>query len=184
MQRRTTALVGLLAVAGLAFLIWKAGRPNKPQPELPPKPPVAATNSEQPQKPEEPKPAEEPAKPLTELDRVLAGGAVPPLPESAPKSVKFGVILFTYQGAQGAPLNAPPKDVAFKRAQSILPDAVANFADAAKKGDPGSIADAGRVSREVLEPALEYVLFTLEPGKVFNEPLDTPRGFWLLQRIQ
>ena len=57
-----------------------------------------------------------------------------------------------------------------------------DFAEAVKKGDRGSTTDAGRIPRGVLEPYLEYVLFTLEKAKVHPEPLDTPRGYWIVRR--
>jgi hypothetical protein len=117
------------------------------------------------------------------FDTLPNGAPVPELPNGAPKSVTFGVILLAYQGAQGAPADAPTKDRARDRARAMLPEAIQDFSEAAKKGDHGSQAEAGRVPRGVLEPAIEYVLFTLEKGTVYPEPLDTPRGFWLIKRI-
>jgi parvulin-like peptidyl-prolyl isomerase len=43
--------------------------------------------------------------------------------------------------------------------------------------------DAGRIPRGVLEPAAEYALFTLSPGAV-SDPVETPRGFWIVKRIE
>jgi hypothetical protein len=117
------------------------------------------------------------------LAALIGGGEVPALPGSAPKQVTFGVVLFAYAGAQGAPQGAPSKQAALERAQSVLPKAVSDFAEASKHGDSGSVANAGRISRGILEPALEYALFTLPKGQVFPEPIDTPRGYWLLRRI-
>jgi hypothetical protein len=34
----------------------------------------------------------------------------------------------------------------------------------------------------VLEPPIEYLLFTLEKGAMHPEPVDTPRGYWLIRR--
>jgi hypothetical protein len=37
--------------------------------------------------------------------------------------------------------------------------------------------------RGILEPAVEYLLFTLPKGTVYAEPIDTPRGYWIVRRI-
>jgi parvulin-like peptidyl-prolyl isomerase len=37
--------------------------------------------------------------------------------------------------------------------------------------------------RGVLEPALEYTLFTLPVGGV-SDPLETPRGYWIAKRTE
>jgi hypothetical protein len=110
-------------------------------------------------------------------------GEVPPLPDKAPKAVHFGVVLFGYEGAQGARPDAPSKVAALEHAKQVLTTATTDFDAATKLGDPGSVANAGRMARGVLEPALEYALFTLDKGQVFPEPLDTPRGYWILKRV-
>ena len=110
------------------------------------------------------------------------GGSVPKLPASAPSQVRFGVILFAYQGAQYARDDAPTKAAALQKARKVLPAAMQDFREAVKRGDPGSAADAGQMPRGVLEPAVEYVLFTMAPDTVHEEPVDTPRGFWILRR--
>jgi hypothetical protein len=117
------------------------------------------------------------------LTALLNNGVVPDLPEGAPKHVTFGVVLFAYAGAQGAGADAPSRSTALERAQALMTQATTDFAEAVKKGDAGSVANAGRISRGILEPTLEYVLFTLKKGDVFPEPLDTPRGYWILRRI-
>lgn len=109
---------------------------------------------------------------------------VSPLPEGAPSAVTFGVILISYSGAEDAPASAQPKPQALERAKALLEEARTNFAAAASKGDTGSTADAGRLPRGVLEPAVEHALFTLQPGGVSAEPIDTPRGYWIMKRIQ
>jgi hypothetical protein len=116
------------------------------------------------------------------FDTLPDGRPVPPLPSAAPKSAGFGVILFSYQGAQGAPKDAPARTEALKRAQSVLPEALARFDDAVNKGDRGSTKDAGHVPRGILEPAVEYALFSLQKGAVADTPIDTPRGFWIVRR--
>ena len=109
---------------------------------------------------------------------------VKPLPEDAPRTVSFGVVLVPYRGAQGAPADAPSKLDALERARALCAVALENFDEAVKKGAPGSVANAGRIPRGVLEPAVEYALFTLDKGAVRAEPLDTPRGFWIVRRIR
>jgi parvulin-like peptidyl-prolyl isomerase len=71
-----------------------------------------------------------------------------------------------------------------QKAREALPAAKTDFQEAVKKGDPGSAADAGHMPRGVLEPAVEYVLFTMAPDTVHEEPVDTPRGFWILRRLK
>jgi hypothetical protein len=110
------------------------------------------------------------------------GGKVPELPAAAPARVGFGAVIFTYQGSQGARGDARSKDDARKRAAETIELAQKDFAAAVAKGDHGSTTDAGRVPRGVLEPPIEYYLFSLEKGKVHPEPIDTPRGYWVLRR--
>jgi hypothetical protein len=104
------------------------------------------------------------------------------LPNGAPQTVTFGVILFRYRGAEEAPKTAPAKAEARQKAEQALAQAKENFADAVKYGDVGSTADAGRIRRGVLEADLEYTLFTLAASEVYPEPLDTPRGYWVVRR--
>lgn len=110
------------------------------------------------------------------------GKPVPPLPATAPKSVGFGAILFAYEGAQSAPKSAPSKQKARERAEKLIELAKKDFDDAVKHGDPGSTADAGHIPRGVLEPAAQYILFTLPKGHVYEKPIDTPRGYWIVRR--
>jgi hypothetical protein len=112
------------------------------------------------------------------------GRPVPELPASAPKSCGFGAVLFTFEGVQLAPRNPRGKEEARQLAKALLPEAEQDFAQAVKKGDPGSMADAGSITRGVLERSVEYQLFTLEKGKVYPEPIETPRGFWILRRTR
>ena len=110
------------------------------------------------------------------------GGSVPDLPPDAPSSVKFGAILFAYRGAQFAGHDAPTKAEALEKAKASIPQAKKDFAEAVKLGDPGSTAEAGRLPRGVLEPSVEYVLFTMDRGEVSEQPVDTPRGYWVVRR--
>lgn len=112
------------------------------------------------------------------------GRRVPELPATAPKSVGFGVVLITYEGAQSAPKDARSKADAKLKAISLLAEAKQDFAAAVSRGDRGSRADAGHVPRGVLEPAVEYPIFLLEKGAIHPEPIDTPRGYWIVRRNQ
>lgn len=121
---------------------------------------------------------------------LLSGEAAPTLPADAPKSVVFGVVLVTYRGAQGLP-GAPrlpatvrTREAALELAKQLAELAKTDFKAAVAKGDkPGSMDNAGRIPRGVLEPAPEFVLFSLAKGAV-SEPVDTPRGYWIVQRIE
>lgn len=121
---------------------------------------------------------------VSDAGMTLPNGEAAPssLPDTAPKTVVFGAILVTYRGAQGAPPKARAKDAAEALAKGLAADAKEDFAAALAKGDKGSIANAGRMPRGVLEPAPEYVLFTL-PKDGVSDPVDTPRGFLILKRI-
>ena len=110
------------------------------------------------------------------------GGKVPELPASAPARIGFGAVIFAYQGAQGEARDARSKEDAKKKALETIELAQKDFAAAVAKGDKGSTTDAGHVPRGVIEPPIEYVLFTLEKGKVHPEPIDTPRGYWVVRR--
>jgi hypothetical protein len=115
--------------------------------------------------------------------KLLSGEEPPPLGPDAPKSVVFGVILIQYRGAQGAPANARTRDEALELAKKLAADAAQDFKATVGKGDKGSMENAGRIPRGVLEPAPEYVLFSLAKEGV-SGPVDTPRGFWIVQRIE
>ena len=116
---------------------------------------------------------------------VLAdGGPVPALSDDAPKRVQLGVVLFQYAGAQGAPTNSRTKDDARSKARETIELAKKDFDEAVKLGDPGSLSNAGDLPRNVLEPVIEYTVFRMEPGEVHPEPLDTPRGYWIVRRLK
>lgn len=116
------------------------------------------------------------------FDLLADGRKAPPVPESAPQQVTFGVVVFSYQGAQFAPPTARTKEQAKQKAIAAIAEAKHDFAAAVARGDHGSTGNAGRMPRGMLEPAAEYVLFTLGKGEVANEPVDTPRGYWVLRR--
>jgi hypothetical protein len=114
---------------------------------------------------------------------LLSGEAPPALGPEAPKSVVFGVILIQYKGAQGAPTKARSREDALALAKQLAVEAKEDFKAAVAKGDKGSMENAGRMPRGMLEPAPEYVLFSLAKDGV-SDPVDTPRGFWIARRIE
>ena len=114
---------------------------------------------------------------------MLDGTPVPLLPQGAPRAVRFGVILVAYAGAEDAPRSARAKPDALELARKLAAQAKGDFHAAVKRGDDGSSDDVGTMKRGVIEPAPEFVLFSLEPGGV-SEPVDTPRGYWIVKRIE
>jgi hypothetical protein len=114
---------------------------------------------------------------------LLDGSPVPGLAAKAPKSVVFGVILVQYKGAQGAPPNARSHEAALELAKQLAEEAKKDFKATVSKGDKGSQENAGRMPRGMIEPAPEYVLFSL-PKDGVSDPVDTPRGFWIVHRIE
>jgi hypothetical protein len=117
------------------------------------------------------------------FDVLPTGGKAPPLPESAPQSVTFGVVQFGYDGAQFASKGSRTKEQAKQKALGVMELAKTDFEAAVQKGDRGSRSNVGRMYRGILEPAVEYLLFTLPKGTVYAEPIDTPRGYWIVRRI-
>ena len=190
MPRGTPLIVGLLASAALVAAFVTLGRPGGWRRASRPGPSASASASGSPIASAVPAASGDPATgtgdPLIDPPEVTtdwSGDGGKTLPAGAPGSVAFGVILFSYQGAQLAPNGARPKEEAREKAKAIIEEARKDFAEAAKKGDRGSTGDAGRMPRGVLEPEVETVLFGLEKGTVHGEPIDTPRGFWVVKRI-
>lgn len=105
------------------------------------------------------------------------------LPANAPRMVRFGVVLVQYRGAQFAHERALYKPDALQRARQLAELARKDFKEAVKQGDPGSTEDAGRIRRDILEPNVEVELFSLAPGAV-GGPVDTPRGYWIVRRVE
>jgi hypothetical protein len=115
------------------------------------------------------------------------GTPVPGLPLDVPRQVRFGVVLITYDNAQPGAAGGHPSSRSRADAK-VLADRVAmtaqqDFHAAVQQGDPGSADDVGRVKMGILEPAAEYVLFTLPIDGVAG-PLDTPRGYWVVKRLE
>ncbi|EYF03926.1 peptidylprolyl isomerase [Chondromyces apiculatus] len=113
---------------------------------------------------------------------LLSGEVPPPLAAEAPKRVRFGVILVQYRGSQGAAPSSRSREAALELARQIATEAAQDFKAALAKGDKGSTEDLGWMPRGVLEPAPEFVLFSLPKGGV-GGPVDTPRGYWIVRRI-
>jgi hypothetical protein len=115
------------------------------------------------------------------------GMPVPTLPATAPRQIRFGVVLVSYAGAQpGAGGGRPPpraKADARTLADRLLAAAKQDFHAAVQQGDSGSADDIGQVRTGILEPAPEYVLFTL-PVNGVGGPVDTPRGYWIVKRLE
>jgi hypothetical protein len=190
MQRNTAIAVGLLVVlcAGLVFMLGRNGARGSSRPAAAPSASARTVGSALPSASiaaaspsATPTPSAD-VPPSEGFDTLPDGRKVPDLPSSAPKQVGFGVVVVAYQGAQAAPLDARSKADAKRRAESLLADAKHDFAAAVAKGDRGSTSDAGHVPRDVLEPAVEFLLFTLPKSEVYAEPIDTPRGYWIVRR--
>jgi hypothetical protein len=115
------------------------------------------------------------------------GTPIPPLPFNAPRQVRFGVVLVSYMGAQpsagGAHPSSRSKADAKAQADRLFAAAREDFHAAVREGDPGSSDDVGQLRTGILEPAPEFVLFTLPVGGV-GGPIDTPRGFWIVKRLE
>jgi hypothetical protein len=114
------------------------------------------------------------------------GTPVPAMPVNAPRQVRFGVVLVSYAGAQqgpGAGRVSRSREDAKALATKLLATAQQDFHLAVQQGDAGSSDDVGRVKLGVLEPAPEYELFTMGVGQVAG-PIDTPRGYWIVKRLE
>jgi hypothetical protein len=114
--------------------------------------------------------------------RMPDGTPVPPLPDK-PSRVHFGVVLVAYAGAQGAPEHARSQRDAHDIADKLAADAKTDFHGAVVRGDSGSVDDVGSMPRGILEPAVEYGIFTLPVGGV-SDVLETPRGYWIVKRTE
>jgi PPIC-type PPIASE domain len=118
---------------------------------------------------------------------LLDGTPVPALPATAPREVRFGVVFVSYAGAQpsvaGGRTSTRSRADAKALAEKLVVTAHDDFHAAVQQGDGGSADDLGRVKLGVLEPAPEYVLFTLGVGAI-GGPVDTPRGYWIVKRLE
>lgn len=181
-QRSTSIALGAILIVVVGALVWKSARSNVEQTVLARMDAGATASALAAPDVRQPSLEESLLTALSE-DAGNAGNAQPGLPTGAPKNVRFGVILVQYRGAQGAAPGARSKEEAWGLARSIAEAAKLDFKAAVSRGDPGSIEDAGRMPRGVLEPSAEYALFSLSAGAV-SDPVDTPRGFWIARRIE
>jgi hypothetical protein len=117
---------------------------------------------------------------LTGLTAFLDAGA---MPTGAPRAVRLGVVLVQWAGAEGAPGSARAKPDALKRALELAEQAKTDWKAAVKAGDSGSSEDIGRIPRGVLERTTEVAVFSLDKDGV-SEPLETPRGYWVVRRVE
>jgi parvulin-like peptidyl-prolyl isomerase len=196
MQRWTAlVLVALVAVA-IGVVVFRTG--TSP---LPARAPSASASSAPPIAPTS-KPALGP-EPHLDLDAGLeldlgevpsaivdAGGQMlpngqpaPALSGTVPAAVSFGAVLVEYRGAEGAQPGARSKEEALALAKQLASLAKTDFKAAVAQGDKGSGEDFGSIQRNILEPAPEFVLFSLGVGEV-SDPVDSPRGFYVFKRIE
>jgi hypothetical protein len=115
------------------------------------------------------------------------GTPVPAMSANAPKTVRIGVVLISYAGAQSGPLGEKPnprsKADAKALAEKLAGEAAADFHGAVQRGDPGSQDDIGKIKMGFLEPSVDFVVFSLAVGAV-SPAFDTPRGYWIAKRIE
>lgn len=105
------------------------------------------------------------------------------LGDASARSVKVGIVLVQFAGAQGAAPNARPKAAALELAKKLSEEAKTDFHQAVTHGDSGSADDIGRIGRGILEPAVESLVFTMAAGQT-SEPVETPRGYWVVKRLE
>ena len=117
---------------------------------------------------------------LTGLTNFLDAGS---MPTGAPRSVRLGVVLVQFAGAEGASSSARAKPDALKHAVELAEQARTDWKAAVKAGDTGSSEDIGRIPRGVLDPHTEVVVFSLEKDGI-SEPLETPKGYWIVRRVE
>jgi hypothetical protein len=118
---------------------------------------------------------------LGSLGNLLGDGGA--MPSGAPRAVRLGVVLVQFAGAEGAPSSARAKPDAFKHAQELMEQARTDWKAAVKAGDSGSSEDIGRIPRGVLERSTEVAVFSLDKDGI-SEPLETPRGYWVVKRVE
>ena len=117
---------------------------------------------------------------LTGLTNLLDAGS---MPAGAPRTVRLGVVLVQFAGAEGASSSARAKPDALKHALELAEQAKTDWKAAVKAGDVGSSDDIGRIPRGVLDHSTEVVVFSLEKDGI-SEPLETPKGYWIVRRVE
>ena len=116
----------------------------------------------------------------TGLTNLLDAGS---MPTGAPRAVRLGVVLVQFAGAEGASSSARAKPDALKHAVELAEQARTDWKAAVKAGDTGSSEDIGRIPRGVLDPHTEVVVFSLEKDGI-SDPLETPKGYWIVRRVE
>lgn len=116
------------------------------------------------------------------LDSLTLDAGAGGLPSSAPRTVHIGVVLVQFEGAEGASSTARSKKEALEQAKKLAEDAKADFKHAVREGDSGSSEDIGRIPRGVLDPRTEVSVFSLGSGEM-SDVLETPRGYWIVKRL-
>jgi hypothetical protein len=178
-QKSSTLAVGALLVAAVAVVVWRAAGQNHHENSE-----ISARKVPVPQGSMANNVLPTPSLPSIQPPSLFEPPAwSTALPTTAPKHPRFGIVLIRYLGSQMAPSSALDKVSAFQKAVEIEKIAQKDFAKAVKLGDRGSSVDLGTWDRQVLEPQLEYQLFTLKVGQV-KGPLDTPRGYWIVKRVK
>ncbi len=187
MNRRAVLGAAALVLIGAAAL-WDVVR-EKPTT-------VAAAPSASAPAPAEPEPAPapestaapEPAAPsparASRFDFNDDGSPVAPLPASAPERVRLGVAIFAYSGAQGIPPGHRSAAAALDQARAAIAGSGGDFSKVLAKADTGSREDMGWFRRGILEKRVEQAVFSLDKGATSREPIDTPRGYWVVLRTQ
>jgi len=193
MQRRSPIVLGLISLLGVSVLAYqsdKSGPTTSEPPNATAQPAAKAPSAEPPEAPpsldEDDGASPVPTSPsaLTTFHLLPDGSPVPALKDSAPDRVKLGVILFKYQGAQGASDSTRSKQQAQALADKAIKTAKTDFAAAVQQGDRGSSENIGWMGRRILERSVEYAVFTLEKGATSTQAIDTPRGFWVVKRLR
>jgi len=197
MKRRSPAAIATLVLIGGAYFSYRDGQTARKMQYAEKTVETgdeAASSPDQAPEAEPPKtdavaalPTSAPVVPTGDLkrfSRMPDGSEVPGLPSGAPQRVKMGIALFRYKGAQGPPASTRTREEALSLAKKAQIKGEEQFSAAVKMGDRGSAENIGWMKRGVLEPAVEYALFTVDKGKLSKEPIDTPRGFWVVRRIR
>ncbi|HSC85616.1 MAG TPA: hypothetical protein VLC09_00010 [Polyangiaceae bacterium] len=189
-MKRSTVLGGLTIGLVLGLAVWSVSVERS----LPPPPKEATEPAAAPAPTSEPAPAPTPASaqvaPVApgartgRFDTNDDGTPVEPLPSSAPDRVRLGVALFTYSGAQGVPPGHRTAAAALEQARAAIAASGGDFTKVLAKADPGSRDDAGWIRRGILERRVEREIFLLAKGSTTREPVDTPRGYWVVLRTQ
>lgn len=184
------ATVGLLVMLGKPPSHEELGpesvESNTPAAALPPSPESSAPAATNPDAPATLPTAAAPGGSSRNFELASDGTAVPMLGADAPSKVRIAVALFRYAGAEGAGSGARDRRAAEELARSAIEKTQADgrFDGAVALGDAGSTRDLGWVPRGILERRVEYAVFSLPVGGSLTEPLDTPRGFWVVRRLK